>query len=302
MTILRKPVVKFVRDTKLLLIIFGLLIITWPTVVWYQARMLDGSDNNWGLMALLVAIVVSVKKKKKIHSTHYLKINLGLINLMLLVYIVSIVFSFYTLIQMMIVTILLSSVLSQWGNRSRINFGIVGLMLLSLPLFASLDFYLGYPLRYFIGLLSSYLLNLHGLGIRLEGVSMLFDDKVILIDGPCSGIKMMWTGSFLTFSFIAYFDLNLKYSIKLSLISFAATLTANVFRICALFYVESDILGSLKWMHETVGIVCYSMAVAVILYSGVRIVNLSPTSNADSIKRRSKLAGQSSLTQKECVI
>ncbi len=266
---------KLSRNNHLILLLLGSLLVAWPTLIWYQARMTDGSDNNWGVFALIVACCISFAKRATQQTLSDSQLNLKIINFLLLGYFVAQLFSFYALVQGVIFALLLASILSQFNNNSKLNFGLVGLMILSLPLFASLDFYFGYPLRYFIGLVSSFLLNLQGLGIRLEGVNLVLADKVILIDGPCSGIKMMWTGSFLVFSFVAYFNLSFTQSVKLSLMAFTAILIANILRINALFYIESGLFESLQWMHEPLGLVCYGFAIISILYFGLRQVRNS---------------------------
>jgi hypothetical protein len=62
------------------------------------------------------------------------------------------------------------------------------------------------PLRVIVGVATAFLLQMQGLDVWREGVCLHFGEKLIWIDAPCSGIKMLWFGFFLAsflFVFIA---------------------------------------------------------------------------------------------------
>ncbi len=267
-----------------ILVLLGTVIAIWPSLIWYQARMSDGSDNNWGLLALLTAFIITVTKRSTEDQAQRPQVNFKLLNGLLLIYIIFLFLNVYPLLQAASAALLLACILSHIHGGNKLNYGLTGLMILSLPLFASLDFYLGYPLRYFVGLVSSALLHLQGLNVSLEGVKLIMADQVIIIDGPCSGIKMMWTASFLVSSFVALFNLSLKQSIKLGLLSFCFVLIANILRVTALFYLESGLLKNLQWMHEYVGLVCYGLAVLVTVYFGLQLASQKQNISRQEIK------------------
>ncbi len=275
---------KMTERGKLCAVLFGLLLATWPTGVWYYSRMTDGSDNNWGIFSLSIALFISIIKPAPSLQKENFSVDLRKIHYLLAIYILAMSLSIYPMIQAMIVVLLYACVLSQWSKSAKMNPGIVGLLFLSLPLFASLDFYGGYPLRMIIGVASSFILNLQGAGVNLEGVNLVLGNKVIIIDGPCSGIKMMWTGSLMVFSIVAYYRLTLKQSFTLGVIAFTSILLANILRVCALFYIETTQVNilfnrpfNMPWLHDAVGLVCYFAAIITILYFALQQINRHPS-------------------------
>jgi hypothetical protein len=91
----------------------------------------------------------------------------------------------------------LTFTLSVWCFGKTFYVGLWSLLLLSLPSVASLEFFLGYPLRVLVGEATAFLLQMQGLDVWREGVCLHFGEKLIWIDAPCSGIKMLWFGLFL---------------------------------------------------------------------------------------------------------
>lgn len=124
----------------------------------------------------------------------------------------------------------------------RLNSGHWSLLLLSLPLVASLNFYLGYPLRLLVAQCAVSLLSINGFPVSAEGTSLLWHNQLIEIDAPCSGIKMLWAALYL-----AAVQLSLRKSSliqALLYLAFAATaaVLANVLRVTSLFYLEAGII------------------------------------------------------------
>ena len=72
---------------------------------------------------------------------------------------------------------------------------VLGLSLLSLPLLASLQFYAGYPLRVVTAEASRWLLAA-GFSAQRSGASLLVDGQLVIVDAPCSGVQMLWLGYF----------------------------------------------------------------------------------------------------------
>ena len=82
------------------------------------------------------------------------------------------------------------------GARDR-GAAVIALFVLSLPLIASLQFYAGYPLRAMTAEGATQLLNLFGFDVARSGVAMSWEGRTILVDAPCSWVRMLWTASFL---------------------------------------------------------------------------------------------------------
>ena len=70
----------------------------------------------------------------------------------------------------------------------------VTLAWLSLPVVPLLQLHLGYPLRAAVGHGLAAINDLAGLlpGLRAEGAALVVQDRWILIDEPCSGVRLLW--------------------------------------------------------------------------------------------------------------
>ncbi|HYE74429.1 MAG TPA: archaeosortase/exosortase family protein, partial [Blastocatellia bacterium] len=146
--------------------------------------------------------------------------------------------------------------------------GLGGLLLLALPVTASLQFYLGYPMRVFVGLLASPMLNLAGFAVVREGACLKWGDQLIVIDAPCSGVRMMWAALFLTFTLAALNQFGWLKSGLAVLLSFIAVLLGNTLRAAALFYLEAGIIHLPAWAHDAAGVIVF-----LVLAVGLVIVN-----------------------------
>ena len=84
---------------------------------------------------------------------------------------------------------------SLWRHGTPFRPWTLGLALLGLPMAASLQFYLGYPMRVASGAVALVLLRLSGIPVVREGVYLRWGGELVMIDAPCSGIRMLWAGA-----------------------------------------------------------------------------------------------------------
>src|SRR5262245_63492099 len=117
----------------------------------------------------------------------------------------------------------------------RLQLGVWGLLLLSLPVVASLQFYLGFPMRAVVARLAAPMLQINGFAVVAEGASLNWNGDPILIDAPCSGVKMLWTGFYLPCARAWYYKLNAKRTALACLAAFGAVIIGNTIRAAALF-------------------------------------------------------------------
>ena len=68
---------------------------------------------------------------------------------------------------------------------------------MSLPLVASLDFFAGYPLRLAAAELGRGMLWFVGIEAERNGVLLVHCGRLVGIDPPCAGVRMLWTACFL---------------------------------------------------------------------------------------------------------
>jgi exosortase/archaeosortase family protein len=138
---------------------------------------------------------------------------------------------------------------------------LIALLMLALPVIASLQFYLGFPLRAFTAQAVALLLGAAGLDASAAGASILFQGNTILVDAPCAGIGMLWVGSY-TAALLSY--LQRAASARTALNALAAALlvlAANIARNGALFFPGAGLVHWPAWSHEAIGLAAFALAI-----------------------------------------
>lgn len=231
----------------------------WPVWHWYAVRALDASDDAWGPAALVTALLFAWHNK----SEDKVKIGTALLLPALLILIYALSYSFLSPLPRAIIAItslaMTISVL-RWGKS--LHLGFCGLLLLSLPLLASLQFYLGFPLRVLTAQLAAPLLQLGSFTVAREGTCLSWNGKLILIDAPCSGVKMLWTGLYLVCALACYYRLDARRTVVATVLALALIIVGNTFRAVGLFYIEAGVLTLPAWAHEGLGVAIFLLTAA----------------------------------------
>jgi exosortase/archaeosortase family protein len=234
----------------------------WTVWDWYVGRLWDSGSENWSLLALAAAVLICCLKRKQSETRGW---DFVLPTIFVLFYALSFAF-LPPLARAVIAVTALAFTVSRLFFGQFLHPGIYALLLLGLPLVASLNFFLGFPLRVVVGEATAWLLRLNGLAVWREGVCLHFGEKLIWIDAPCSGIRMLWFGTFLTAIIVSFLGLNFWRSVLAFAASFVVILLGNVFRAAALFYVEAEIVRAPAWTHEAVGVFAFAPAAAAIVF------------------------------------
>lgn len=241
----------------------------WGVWYWLGSRSVVSTDALWGVLPL-VAIAFFSFVAKPANGSKIASASLILAAVFLAAYAFSYAFA-PPMVRAIIAFVSLTFVLSSWRFATTFHAGIFLLFLLSLPLTDSLNFYLGYPMRVVVGEAVVRLLSVQGLDIYREGVCLHFGQQLIWIDAPCSGVKMLWFGTFLTTFLSCLFRLD---TIKLLLalaMAFAAIMFGNILRASALFYIEAGLIEAPDWMHSAVGVVAFAITSLAIVFTVKRI-------------------------------
>jgi exosortase len=225
-----------------------------PIWSWYLARFSDGSDEPWGILALATAIVFfrrngSCRLPKTAH--------LFLPSLIMVAYSGTYPFS-PRLIQ---AALAMGAVGCAWSSMrlgSPFHLASLGLLLLSLPVMSSLQFYLGYPLRVISGILASGYLQMAGFAVVRDGACLRWGNELISIDAPCSGVKMVWAILYLAFVLACFFRLEAFRTMALVAAASVLIILANAIRSAALFCLETQFSFLPQWCHVGAGVVVFS--------------------------------------------
>jgi exosortase/archaeosortase family protein len=171
------------------------------------------------------------------------------------------------LVRAVLAVFALSGTVSAYYLGRSMHFGILGLFLLSLPIVASLQFYLGYPARAVTAEVVANLLGLTGYPVTAEGTSLQWFGEVIAVDAPCSGIKMLWAGLYLNFTLACFHGASPSKTWVASVLTILTIFVGNTLRTTVLFYSEAHILTLPTWSHQGVGIVAFlGMALAIVSF------------------------------------
>ena len=265
------------------------LIAFWPVWTWYFERLSDRSDEPLGLVALAVFLTLNFHRKRngsqqpgstEMAGRTATIISLGLVGI-------------YSLLSAWAPTVLLAPFavlvvgISLFQTRCIVkpNTGDWALLLLSLPLVASLNFYLGFPLRMLSCHIASIMLNLNGMATSVVGAQIISSQHSIGIDEPCSGVKMLWAAVFLAACVASWKRFTIFRTVQISALSVVLAIVANIMRISSLFYLESgrfDFGSNLHSIfHSGIGVASFAISCSVLYFIAQRTgssssINASP--------------------------
>lgn len=249
-------------------IILSVLLVTafLPVWQWYFSRVTDGSDEPWGILAVATAAVLLGITENRKQST---KINLIPASCLIVIYAVSYPFV-PRLVQAAIALGATALMLCEFF-RIRMTSAIWGLIIIGLPIIASMQFFLGYPMRAVSGFLSAKLLNLGGLNVVQHGILLNWGSSSVLVDAPCSGVRMLWTGMYLSLTISGLFRFGSAKTLLFAAGSICVVILANAVRSAALFYMETGIIDMPQYCHEAAGVCVFAAAGAIILRMGIAL-------------------------------
>lgn len=224
----------------------------WPTAWWMGQRMLDGSDEPLGLLALAALGVLLWRCRGRLRAAPRLRwLALALAGA---VASSALLWQVPPLLSSLLGLLALGAGLAAFLPPAVATAPVLGLSLLSLPLLASLQFYAGYPLRVVTAEASRWLLAA-AFHAERSGASLLVDGQLVIVDAPCSGVQMLWLGYF-TACVVALHSgqRDAGFLTRLPAVSLLV-LAGNVLRNTLLVAFEASGRHLAGWAHETVGLV-----------------------------------------------
>jgi exosortase/archaeosortase family protein len=233
-----------------------LLLALWPHWLYVARRLVDGSDEPWGILALATVIVLLIRDR----ALFELPPRAALVASGLLAAAAALAELVLPDLAAAAIAMLAVGVYLAHALR-RPAAALVVLLLLALPIVASLQFYLGFPLRVLVAQASAQLLSIAGLAAVASGASIVSDGTTVLIDAPCAGIGMLWLGSFAA-ALLSYLNAaDARRTLVNGLIAALLVLAANVVRNTVLFFPESGRVQWPAWTHDAVGLVALAAVI-----------------------------------------
>lgn len=132
-----------------------------------------------------------------------------------------------------------------------------GLFLLAAPVVPTLQFYLGYPLRVLVTHLAAVWLRCAGIGARVEGLGLAWNEKLVLVDAPCSGVRMIWGALLMALATAVLRGFGPVRTSVVVAAGLLAAVGANSLRAAALFFTEAGLVA-LPGAHDAVGVLVFA--------------------------------------------
>jgi len=233
-----------------------LLAALWPHWVWLARRLTDGSDEPWGILALVTVLVLVWRARGELQLPGRAALlasgGLAVVAAVLTAWVPPI---FAAATAMLAVAVFITAALPR-----RPAAPLAALLLLALPVIASLQFYLGYPLRLATAHAAAPMLGLVGIEAAASGAALLHDGGTILVDPPCAGIGMLWVGSWAA-ALLSYLnEATPRRAFTNACVAAVAVFAANVLRNALLFFPEAGLAPQHAWLHAGIGLAAFAAA------------------------------------------
>jgi exosortase/archaeosortase family protein len=248
----------------------------WPHATWMGRRLRDGSDEPLGPLALLAMAMLWVMWRRRLRETPqpcWLAAGAAL----------TLAGAVATLALPPLPAALLGMLgfaagLAAWLPPGAPRLPFAGLAVLSLPLLASLQFFVGYPLRVVAATLAGGLLRVVGIAAERSGATLQIDGRVVLVDAPCSGVQMAWLAYFTAFATAALAGTPDRRLLRRLPWVGVLVLAANAVRNAVLVGLEARPAGLWPPLHEAIGALVLAglcTAILAVMLRGVRRESLA---------------------------
>lgn len=245
----------------------------WPVWRWYGERMWDGSDEPLGLVALAAAAIIALSRSREMQLPRAAGV-LTRWDAVLCVAVIGYAYLASSMPMLLQAALAIAATVALLGAHRKLPPAAAawgGLLLLSLPLLSSLEFFLGYPLRCMLAACVSWLLSVvGGLAVSAHGTILEWNGKEVVIDSPCSGVQMLWMGCALSLSLLAIRGAGSREAVAGLARALRIVFCVNVLRVFLLFYKESGIVTLPSWTHAGIGLLCFGLAVILIARGELR--------------------------------
>lgn len=225
----------------------------WPSFAWAARRLADGSDEPLGLIALGLLALAAFSGRLACRAMPRPGWAVASVALTL-----AATAALPVLPPLALAVIAALALAAAWAAFRRSGSAVapvLGLLLLALPVIASLQFYAGYPLRWLTALASAALLQAAGVAAEASGAALLVDGRWVLVDAPCSGVQLAWMAYAAACATALWARAgDGRFLRRLPVVGLAA-LAGNVARNTALVAIESGLLAAPAWAHDAVGLV-----------------------------------------------
>lgn len=236
----------------------------WPHGQWMLRRVLGGSDEPLGLAALAALALLRWRAGAQWRAAPDAVWWSAAVGLTLTAN--AALFLAPPLACALIAALALAAGLAAWLPAAVPRAPLAGLLVLALPLIASLQYYAGYPLRVLTAQLSSALLQLAGLAAERSGASLLVQGQLVIVDVPCSGVQMAWLAYFTACALAAFTTMRDGVFVRRLPLVGVFVLAGNVLRNALLVALEARPQGLEPVLHQSIGLLLLAAVCAAVAF------------------------------------
>lgn len=234
----------------------------WPSFAWAARRLADGSDEPLGLIALGLLALAALGGRLACRSTPRPGWAAGSVAL-----VVGATAALAFLPPLAVAVLAALALAAAWAAFRRSGSAVapvLGLLLLALPVIASLQFYAGHPLRWLTAQASAALLHAAGVAAEPSGAALVVEGRWVLVDAPCSGVQLAWMAYAAACAVALHGRVgDAAFLRRLPLVGLLA-LAGNVVRNTVLVAIESGLMPAPAWAHDAVGLVVLAAVCAAV--------------------------------------
>lgn len=224
------------------------LIVLLPVLIWFLKRLHDGNDEALGLLTLSLALILAWRERKALGSGRQERlVGAGLLVLS--------VIALPWLPPMIRGIIAILGIAFTYGIHRRA--GLLGLLLLSLPVAASMQFFIGFPLRVAAAEGAVRLLELFSVVVSRTGTQIELGGKIVGVDPACSGVRLLWHTLAAAMALAAIHRLSWRATCIGGLLAIVLVIPANMLRAALLVVQESGHLSGTFFNHTGIGLTCF---------------------------------------------
>jgi exosortase/archaeosortase family protein len=233
----------------------------WPHALWTARRVADGSDDPLGLAAGAAIVLWLWQRRATLRATPRLGwlASAGALTASA----TALLFVAPPLVAAATASLALWAHALAWLPDRVPRAALAGTALLALPLVASLQFYVGYPLRVLTAQFSAWLLQSAGMAAERSGAAMTVAGRLLVVDAPCSGVQLAWLGYFAACGTALFTRTGDRSFVRRLPLVGLLVLGANVLRNTVLVALEVRPQGLAPWAHEVIGLLAVGAVVVV---------------------------------------
>jgi exosortase/archaeosortase family protein len=254
------PLARPVRAAPLWLLLQAAAL--WPHGHWLLRRVQDGSDEPLGLVALAALAVLWFRLAPVLRCTPQRPALAAAAGLTLAAN--GALWFWPPLACTLLAALALAAALWAWLPAATPRAALAGLLVLAVPLLASLQYYAGYPLRLLTAQASTLLLQAAGYAAERSGATLLVQGQWVIVDAPCSGVQMAWFGYFCACAVAAFGALPDRSFLRRLPAVGALVLAGNVLRNTVLVALEARPQRLAPEIHQAIGLIVLAALIAAV--------------------------------------